>query len=708
MTARCRPVILDPRSPEDADELARLSATPGIEVVDHRQSMRDELRRVNNAPDADPADDRWIYYPWRATVLGVVGARAFRAIRLDRNRNKLTRVEQAELGRRSIGVVGQSVGHAVAFTLALEGTCGLLKLADFDSVELSNLNRIPAGLFDIGVNKCVVTARRIAELDPFLPVEVYTDGVDDATMDRFLDGLSVVIEECDSLDVKFAVREGARRHRIPVLMDTSDRGLFDVERFDLEPDRPPFHGLLGDTTGPDLRGLTTKEKAPHVMRILDPEQLSARMAASLAEIDETVTTWPQLGGDIQLGAAIAAAAVRRLGLGHELPSGRVRIDLERGLDELAEPAPVDFGVSTPVEAVVADEVGASATDLILAAVQRAPSGGNTQPWTCELDGDLIRIAIDPTRTSTMDVSYRGSAVAVGAALYNARVAAAAHGLLGTHHVSSEGPAHLAVTLRLGSGRDAALAAEYPRVLTRETNRHMGTGAAMDPLVIDELAEVAAEAGVNVHGVLDRSEILEAGELLGESDRIRYLTPALHAEMFSELRWPTDDLRTGLDVRSLELAPDEQAKLRIGRRGDVMDRLRAWSAGRALGEYTRDRVASSSAVVAVSIPIAAGGEPDLTDYLRGGTAVARVWTTAARLGVAVQPVSPVFLYARHTEDLRIVSAEFTDTLASVHKRFLELMRVPGSDAVALVLRLSFAPAPTIRSSRLPVLGSMNDG
>ena len=29
-------------------------------------------------------------------------------------------------------------------------------------------------------------------------------------------------------------------------MATSDRGLVDVERFDLEPHRPILHGLLGD------------------------------------------------------------------------------------------------------------------------------------------------------------------------------------------------------------------------------------------------------------------------------------------------------------------------------------------------------------------------------------------------------------------------------------------------------------------------------
>jgi len=50
----------------------------------------------------------------------------------------------------------------------------------------------------------------------------------------FLMDSTSVIEECDSLDMKFLVREAARDRQIPVIMETSDRGVLDVERFDLE------------------------------------------------------------------------------------------------------------------------------------------------------------------------------------------------------------------------------------------------------------------------------------------------------------------------------------------------------------------------------------------------------------------------------------------------------------------------------------------
>lgn len=170
-----RPLILDPQHPGDARVLAELRARGDIEFRDLRDLLDREFAELTDPPERveGPESDRWIYYPWRGRVLGLPGPQTLRAIRLDRNRNKLTRDEQRRLREMSIGVVGQSVGHAVAYTIALEGICGSLRLADFDVLELSNLNRVPASLFDIGANKAVVTARRIAELDPYLPIEVY-------------------------------------------------------------------------------------------------------------------------------------------------------------------------------------------------------------------------------------------------------------------------------------------------------------------------------------------------------------------------------------------------------------------------------------------------------------------------------------------------------------------------------------------------------
>ncbi|MCM6777222.1 Rv1355c family protein [Nocardia sp. CDC159] len=701
-----RPLILDQSNPAQARALAALRDDPTVEFTDLRDSIRAEYAAMTRESMVDlaPTPDRWIYYPWRRHVVALPGERVFRRVRLDRNRNKLTEAEQRILERLSIGVIGQSVGHAVAFNLALEGACGRLRLADFDALELSNLNRVSATLLDVGVNKAVVTARRIAELDPYLPVEVFEAGVDERTADAFVDGLSVLVEECDSLDIKVVVREAARERGIPVLMHTSDRGLLDVERYDLEPDRPLFHGLLGGLKAGDLRGLTVREKSPYVFRLLGAGEVSARMAASMIEVGETLTGWPQLGSDVVIGGASVAAAVRRIGLGVELRSGRTRIDPDAGLVELAQP-PLGSDWAAVDDAIDAD-MAADPVGRVLHCAERAPSGGNVQPWVLRADSAGVRIALAPELSSPLDIGYRASAVAVGAALYNARTAAAAHGLLGAHRFlenTSEGP--LVAILDWGSGHDEALADNYATALLRETSRHHGTGEPLGWPMIEALSAAAEAEGAHLRLATLPEEIAEAAALLGESDRVRYLTPRLHDSMFAELRWPGQDTSTGIDVRSLELAADEQAALEVGRRPEVMARLREWSGGAALGKYTRDRVRSSSAVVAVTLPDVLSDRPaGLSEYARAGMAVERVWIQAQRLGLAVQPVSPVFLYARRPEELFELSPLFADTLASLQGRFLDLLGVPEHETIALVLRLSYAAAASVRSRRRPTTGA----
>jgi hypothetical protein len=52
-----------------------------------------------------------------------------------------------------------------------------------------------------------------------------------------------------------------------------------------------------------------------MLRILEAEQLSPRVLAFVVEIDRTLSTWPQLAGDVLSGATAIAEAVRRIGLG---------------------------------------------------------------------------------------------------------------------------------------------------------------------------------------------------------------------------------------------------------------------------------------------------------------------------------------------------------------------------------------------------------
>ncbi|OSC41180.1 Rv1355c family protein [Mycobacterium decipiens] len=687
--------ILAPDDPADAAVLQRLRADPNIGFIDHRELQLRELLKLRPAPDpelvAEPG--RWVYYPWRRAVVAVLGPRGFRTVRLDRNRNCITAEEQTRLGSLRIGVAGLSVGHVIAHTLAAQGMCGQLRLADFDRLELSNLNRVPATVFDLGLNKAEAAARRIAELDPYLTVRVFDAGLTVDTVDEFLDRLDIVVEECDSLHMKAVLREGARSRGIPVLMATSDRGLVDVERFDLDPRRPILHGLLGELDIGLLPGMSSREKVPHILRHLEPERLSPRFAASLVEIDRSISTWPQLAGDVSLGATALAEAVRRIGLGEELRSGRTRVDVGGALDQLAEP---DMAQQRTAEPTQCSEPALSGiAGIIAAAAIRAPSGGNLQPWHIEAGPEAITIRIAPEHTDSLDVGFRGSAVAVGAALFNAKVAAAAHGVLGPVSIAEDiDGSPLRATLRLGDGKNPGLAAVYGPMLARETNRHHGKPNAVSAETTDVLHAAVEAEGARLYLLTARDDITWAATILAAADRTRYLTPRLHAEMISELRWPGDPFPdTGIDVCSLEMGHDRLAELDLVRRTDVMEHLAQWNAGSELGQDTYDRIVASSALAVVSVPGRA-----LPDYARGGSAVEAVWIAAQQRGFAVQPVSPVFLYAHDVDERQALSAQFADELGRLRSDFHSLTGIPADDALVLVLRLATTRPASARSRR----------
>jgi molybdopterin/thiamine biosynthesis adenylyltransferase len=686
--------ILDPDDPADRSVLDRLRADPTVDFIDHREAQLASLRSLRPPPDpellAEPG--RWAYYPWRRAVVAVLGPRAFRTVRLDRNRNNITAHEQARLGALRIGVAGLSVGHVIAHTLAAQGLCGHVRLADFDHLELSNLNRVPATVLDLGLNKAHVAARRIAELDPHLSVEVLDTGLTFDTVDDFLDGLDILVEECDSLDMKAILREGARSRGIPVLMATSDRGIVDVERFDHEPRRPILHGLLGELDIGLLPGMSSREKIPHILRHLEAERLSPRTAASLIEIDRSVSTWPQLASDVLLGASVLAEAVRRIGLGEELHSGRTRIDIRWALNQLNEPDMAQPRPAPPDPEAMPALLGA-AGDIAAAAI-RAPSGGNTQPWTIEAAPAGITILLAPEHSAAMNVAFRGSAVALGAALLNARIAAAAHHILGpTSLTQHEDGSPLRATLQLGHDTDPNLANLYHPMLARETNRHHGTPTPLDDDTIKLLATVAEHEGARLQLLTTKDDITRAATILAAADRTRYLTPRLHTDMIAELRWPGDpNPDTGIDIHSLELDDGQLAMLDILRRSDVMAHLAEWKAGSALGDDTRDRILASSALAIISVP-----GTTLRDYAKGGTAVEIVWITAQQHGLAVQPVSPVFLYAQSRAELDDLSTPFANELAHLQTEFRQLARTPAQESIALILRLTTAP-PTSTNSR----------
>ena len=319
------------------------------ELVTARQPrLRTDAEAVRRAADAvlDGVPSwrigTWAWYPWSGRLVHLLPRELYRQVRTDRNREKITREEQAGLLERRVGVIGLSVGNCAALTLAMEGVAGAFRLADFDRLSLSNLNRLRSGVADLGVGKTVLAARQLYEIDPYLDVEIYPRGLTEETIESFFAvddsgrGLDLLVEECDTPWVKVAAREYARRAGVPVLMDTNDRGMLDVERFDHEPDRPLLHGRLAGVSSADLRQLTPRDAVDLLLRMVDGDSMSSVMVEAVDQIGDTLSSWPQLASGVMLGGALVTDTARRILLGHPVASGRYYTDLR----ELIPDAPI--------------------------------------------------------------------------------------------------------------------------------------------------------------------------------------------------------------------------------------------------------------------------------------------------------------------------------------------------------------------------------
>ena len=318
-------------------------------VLDEIQSQLRELIKIRNPQRSLLEDDynleinnlldgkslhhygSWVYYPWNKKLVHLLSKDEFVELRTSRNLYKITPDERNILRQKKIGIIGLSVGQMIALTIAMERTCDEIRLADFDVIELSNMNRIRTSVTNIGVSKAIVAAREIAELDPYINVKIFLEGITENNIDSFLlDGgkIDLLIEECDGLDIKILSRIKSREYGIPVVMETNDRGMIDIERFDLEPKRALLHGLIPENMEnlAALRNLSNQEKVPLLGAMVGIEHISDRMRMSLGEMGKTISTWPQLASSVVLGGAMVTDVCRRILLNQFALSGRYYVD----------------------------------------------------------------------------------------------------------------------------------------------------------------------------------------------------------------------------------------------------------------------------------------------------------------------------------------------------------------------------------------------
>lgn len=668
----------------------------------------------------------WVYYPWSRKMVHLLDEEEFVEIRTNRNRYKITREEQATLRNKKIGIVGLSVGQSIALTLAMERTCGEIRLADFDTAELSNLNRIRTGVHNLGMPKTVIAAREIAEIDPFLTVRIFNDGLTASNMDEFFRGagkLDMLVEVCDGLDIKIVSRFKARELQIPVVMDTNDRGMLDVERFDLQPDRPILHGLAAGLDPENIRGLSNEEKIPYILRMVGAESISTRLKASMIEVEQSVNTWPQLASSVVLGGALTTDVCRRILLDQFHESGRYYIDLDELVGDKAVPKqtqiPAEYLPPAPLTKEdllqLADSyqpkhnttaIAQRQMEQLVHAAIWAPSGGNSQPWKFVYRHDRLFIFHDLSSSySFLDFNSLGSYIALGAAIENITHKAAELGIdCQIDYLPIAGQKPLVAVVSFSIKTNISVSELSKAIGIRLTNRNLGVREKLAPEFYEALKNSITEYdGARLDIVEDPTQMAELGDILATTEKLVLIHPRGHFDSFKkELRWTEEEnkeKRDGVDVATLGITKGEVAALRIANDSEAISFVRdTIKGGNAFKKMALKAVAAASSLGVITIPVYSE-----QGFLLGGKAVERVWLEANLRGVSFQPITQfTFLLARLMHgNGEGFDSYYKEQFSSLKDRFFHLLPHLENRQPIFIFRLCKAEEPQIKALRKAV-------
>lgn len=675
----------------------------------------------------------WVHYPWSGRLVHLLDEEEFVEVRTNRNRYKITREEQEILRKKKIGIIGLSVGQSIALTLAMERVCGELRLADFDTAELSNLNRIRTGVHNLGLKKTIIAAREIAEIDPFIRVKVFNEGVTNENMDAYFgqgaEKLDMLVEVCDGLDIKITSRFKAKELGIPVVMDTNDRGMLDVERFDLEPDRPILHGLAEGLNPENIKDLSNEDKIPYILKMVSADKISTRLKASMMEVEQSINTWPQLASSVALGGAVTTDVCRRIMLGHFHESGRYYIDLDELISDKTQEA-VDGGTSqsdnpyTPLtvaamqtiagkyfdtvqqqkEAV--SEIPEDRLEKIIDAVVAAPSAGNNQPWKLWYEKGVLFLFHDKYRSHSWgDYFEMGAHMSLGTALENIHLQSLALKLKDRATVFPlTDETKLIAVIQFepaNEAADARLIDLSTGIYTRCTNR---TNSVRKPLPVglfDELNYFAKDfPGFRLLHADDNDGLSILGQVIASCDRIRLLQEKGHSEFYSEVRWDKEHATQtgdGIELAAVDITEGEKAGFSVARDWKAVELLSKWDKGQAFRKVSVKSVDTASAMLLLTAP-----QFTHTSLLEAGRLVERVWIHLNNRGVSVHPMlSPAFFFNMliHGKGKDIPEATKGE-LFSLREEFTKVFPLGRDDREVFLMKLSIADSMDAHSLRLP--------
>ena len=342
---------------------------------------------------------------------------------------------------------------------------------------------------------------------------------------------------------------------------------------------------------------------------------------------------------------------------------------------------------------------------ILEIARWAPSGDNTQPWRFEVLGDrhVVVHGSDTRHDCVYDLDGSASQIAIGALIETIAIAASTFSL------------RVDVTRRTDAPIDRPLfdivlvpdSAIAPDLLRASIERRSVQRRPLSTRALTAAETIALDQSVGPgHALVWRTGArarLRMASLLFTSARLRLTMPeayAVHARViewgarFSDDRVP--ESAVGMDPMSAQLMRW------VMRKWERVAFFNRYLAGTWLPRIQLDFL-PAVACAAHFFLVAKQAPTSIDDFVSAGRAMQRLWLTATRLGLQLQPELTPLIFARYVRnDVRFSAAEGMAAQAGVIANRLagELGTVAPERAVFMG-RLGHGATATSRSRRLPL-------
>lgn len=195
------------------------------------------------------------------------------------------------------------LGSPVSMYLAAAGV-GHLVLADFDSVDLSNLQRqIVHTQARLGANKAESAAQSLRELNPDVQIECVDRHLDADALDKLVQNMTLAVDCTDNFATRFALNAACAKAGVPLVSGAAIRLEGQVSVFDFRQKDAPCYRCLYEESDEDLTCAANGVLAPLVgvigsMQAVEAIKLITGFGTSLAGkllvFDARLSQWREL------------------------------------------------------------------------------------------------------------------------------------------------------------------------------------------------------------------------------------------------------------------------------------------------------------------------------------------------------------------------------------------------------------------------------